>query len=150
MANTISDSTASRSPQDTQPISISLSGNTAELLEFLATSQGISQNEAIRRAISTEAYFLKEHQLIDIALSPALKQEIRDGVILKKKGASNGIAITLIVFFGVSLLAEFLLIGLGAFYAQANSDLIKDTLPLLINSLTCILSLALALYFREK
>jgi Ribbon-helix-helix protein, copG family len=41
-------------------MSISLSGDTAELLEFLAASQGISQNEAIRRAIATDVYFIKE------------------------------------------------------------------------------------------
>jgi hypothetical protein len=41
-------------------MSISLSGDTAELLEFLAESQGISQNEAIRRAIATDVYFIKE------------------------------------------------------------------------------------------
>jgi hypothetical protein len=43
-------------------LSISLSGDTATLLEFLATSQGISQNEALRKAISTEAYLLKERK----------------------------------------------------------------------------------------
>lgn len=86
----------------------------------------------------------------DVALQPQVKQEIQDWVAQKREGARGGIAIALIVFFGVSLLAEFLLIGLGAFYPQANSALIKDTLPLLINSLTSIVSLALAFYFKEK
>lgn len=86
----------------------------------------------------------------DVALQPQVKQEIQDWVAQKREGARGGIAIVLIVFFGVSLLAEFLLIGLGAFYPQANSALIKDTLPLLINSLTSIVSLALAFYFKEK
>jgi hypothetical protein len=89
-------------------------------------------------------------KLRDIALQPRVKQEIQDWVAHKREGAKGGIAIVLVVFFGVSLLAEFLLIGLGAFYPQANSDLIKDTLPLLINSLTSIVSLALAFYFKEK
>jgi hypothetical protein len=86
----------------------------------------------------------------DIVLQPQVKQEIQDWVAQKREGARGGIAIALIVFFGVSLLAEFLLIGIGAFYPQANSALIKDTLPLLINSLTSIVSLALAFYFKEK
>jgi hypothetical protein len=89
-------------------------------------------------------------KLRDVALQPQVKQEIQDWVAQKREGARGGIAIALIVFFGVSLLAEFLLIGLGAFYPQANSALIKDTLPLLINSLTSIVSLALAFYFKEK
>lgn len=86
----------------------------------------------------------------DVPLQPQVKQEIQDWIAQKREGARGGIAITLIVFFGVSLLAEFSLIGLGAFYPQSNSDLIKDTLPLLINSLTSIVSLALAFYFKEK
>ena len=86
----------------------------------------------------------------DVALQPQVKQEIQDWVAQKRAGARGGIAITLLVFFGVSLLAEFLLIGLGAFYPQSNTALIKDTLPLLINSLTAIVSLALAFYFKEK
>jgi hypothetical protein len=86
----------------------------------------------------------------DVPLQPQVKQEIQDWVVQRREGARGGIAITLIIFFGVSLLAEFLLIGLGAFYPQANSALIKDTLPLLINSLTSILSLALAFYFKDK
>ncbi|WP_309729534.1 hypothetical protein [Chamaesiphon sp. OTE_75_metabat_556] len=86
----------------------------------------------------------------DVALQPQVKQEIQDWIAQKREGARGGIAITLIVFFGVSLLAEFLLIGLGAFYPQSNTALIKDTLPLLINSLTAIVSLALAFYFKEK
>jgi hypothetical protein len=86
----------------------------------------------------------------DRALQPQVKQEIQDWIAQKREGARGGIAITLLVFFGVSLLAEFLLIGLGAFYPQSNTALIKDTLPLLINSLTAIVSLALAFYFKEK
>jgi Ribbon-helix-helix protein, copG family len=60
MSNSTADNTAPRSPQGTKRMSISLSGDTAELLEFLAESQGISQNEAIRRAIATDVYFVKE------------------------------------------------------------------------------------------
>lgn len=47
-------------PNNTKRMSISLSGDIVELLEFLAERQGISQNEAIRRAIATDVYFLKE------------------------------------------------------------------------------------------
>lgn len=41
-------------------LSVSLSDDAADLLEFLAQSQSITQNEALRRAIATEAYLLKE------------------------------------------------------------------------------------------
>lgn len=47
-------------PNNNKRISIGLSGDIVELLEFLAERQGISQNEAIRRAIATDYYFLKE------------------------------------------------------------------------------------------
>lgn len=40
-------------------MSISLSGDSAAMLDELATGQGISINEALRLAIATEAYFYK-------------------------------------------------------------------------------------------
>jgi hypothetical protein len=40
----------------------------------------------------------------DVALQPQVKQEIQDWVAQKREGARGGIAIALIVFFGVSLL----------------------------------------------
>lgn len=43
-------------------LSISLSEDAATLLEFLASSQGISQNEALRKAIATEAHLLEERK----------------------------------------------------------------------------------------
>ncbi|NEQ35221.1 MAG: hypothetical protein F6K40_02415 [Okeania sp. SIO3I5] len=49
---------ASRPP--TKRMSVTLPTDVAEMLEFLATSQGITQNEALRKAIATEAYFQKE------------------------------------------------------------------------------------------
>ena len=51
---------ASRPPTSNKRMSITLPTEVAEMLEFLATSQGISQNEALRKAIATEAYFHKE------------------------------------------------------------------------------------------
>ena len=137
--NPIADNTDPKSDRDNRRMSIDLSGETVELLEFLAASQGISHNEAIRRAIAT-----------DVALQSQVKQDIQEWVARKKVGARSGIPIAIIVFFGVSLLAEFLLIGLGTFYPQSNSDLIKDMLPLLINSLTAIVSITLAFYFKEQ
>jgi hypothetical protein len=41
-------------------MSISLTGNAAEVLDELAKSQDITQNEALRKAIGTEAYIRKE------------------------------------------------------------------------------------------
>jgi hypothetical protein len=86
----------------------------------------------------------------DIPLQPEIRKDLEAWAAQRKGATKSGIAVTLIVFFGVSLLAEFLLIGFGAFYPQANVALIKDTLPLLINSLTAMLSLALAFYFKDK
>lgn len=43
-------------------LSIALPADVAKMLEFLANSQGISQNEAIRKAIATESYFLQARQ----------------------------------------------------------------------------------------
>ena len=51
-------------PLKSKRMSISLPPDIAELLEFLANIQGISQNEALRKAIATEGY---------------LQQEIREG-----------------------------------------------------------------------
>ena len=44
----------------TKRMSVTLPTDVAEMLELLATNQGITQNEAIRKAIATEAYFQKE------------------------------------------------------------------------------------------
>jgi hypothetical protein len=51
-----------RSPNITKRRSLNLFSDTVEFLEYLAEEQGISDNEAIRRAIATEAYFLKERR----------------------------------------------------------------------------------------
>ena len=99
---------------------------------------------------------IKDEKLVDIPLvrdvppQAEIRKDLEAWVAQKREGARSGIATTLIVFFGLSLLAEFILIGFGAFYPQANTALIKDTLPLLINSLTSIVSLALAFYFKDK
>jgi Ribbon-helix-helix protein, copG family len=76
--NTVADSTAPRSVQSTKRMSIGLSGETVELLEFLADSQGISQNEAIRRAIATDVYFLKERLEGSKVLIQKSDKEIRE------------------------------------------------------------------------
>ncbi|HEY9798722.1 MAG TPA: ribbon-helix-helix protein, CopG family [Leptolyngbyaceae cyanobacterium] len=59
-------------------MSISLSGDIARLLEFLAESQGISQNEALRKAIATEAYLLQERQQGTKVLLQKPDKEIRE------------------------------------------------------------------------
>jgi hypothetical protein len=86
----------------------------------------------------------------DVPLQSQLEQEVKDWIAQKREGSRSGIAITVVVFFGASLLVEFLLIGLGSFYPQTNIALIKDTLPLLINSLTSIVTIVLVFYFKEK
>ena len=105
-------------------------------------------SELVASAINLKSTDLVAPQ--DRPAQPQTRKDLEEWIARKREGSRSGITITLIVFFGVSLLAEFLLIGLGAFYHQANTALIKDTLPLLINSLTSILSLALAFYFRDK
>jgi hypothetical protein len=86
----------------------------------------------------------------DIPLQATTKQEIQDWIAQKREGSRSGIAITVIVFFGIFMLAELLLIGLGTFYPPANLDLIKNTLPLLGSSLTSIVTIVLVFYFKEK
>jgi hypothetical protein len=57
-------------------MSLGLNGHWAKDVEFLAESQGITQNEAIRKAIGTEYY---------------IRQEIEDGskfFVLKSDGRS--------------------------------------------------------------
>lgn len=76
--NTIADNTAPKSIPNTKRMSIGLSGETVELLEFLAQSQGISQNEAIRRAIATDVYFLKERLEGSKVLLQKPDKEIRE------------------------------------------------------------------------
>jgi hypothetical protein len=76
--NTLADNTAPKPIQSTKRMSIGLSGETVELLEFLADSQGISQNEAIRRAIATDVYFLKERLEGSKVLLQKPDKEIRE------------------------------------------------------------------------
>lgn len=59
-------------------MSISLSGDAARMLEFLAESQGITQNEALRKAIATEAYFHQERSQGTKILLQRLNQEVRE------------------------------------------------------------------------
>jgi len=44
-------------------MSITLTGNSIEHLEFLSNSQGITQNEALKKAIATEVY-IRKHVMI--------------------------------------------------------------------------------------
>lgn len=59
-------------------LSISLSDDAANLLEFLAQTQGITQNEALRRAIATEAYLLEERMQGTKVLLQKPDKEIRE------------------------------------------------------------------------
>jgi hypothetical protein len=67
-------------PNNSKRMSIGLSGDIVELLEFLAERQGISQNEAIRRAIATDYYFLKERLQGANVLIQKPDKEIREVV----------------------------------------------------------------------
>jgi Ribbon-helix-helix protein, copG family len=59
-------------------LSVSLSDDAANLLEFLAQSQGITQNEALRKAIATEAYLLEERTQGTKVLLQKPDKEIRE------------------------------------------------------------------------
>lgn len=61
-------------------ISVSLPEETARLLELIAKSQGISQNEAIRRAIATEAYLRQATTEGYKVLLQSQEKEIREVV----------------------------------------------------------------------
>jgi hypothetical protein len=130
-----------------------------ELALMLLQEQDLAAN-------SEHAPIWDVHNRIDSNNSPASREEREPLTSLLPRDRSDnpqdsltqkrsivkrsGITIVLIVFFGVSLLAEFLLIGEGAFYPQANVTLIKDTLPLLINSLTSLVTLALVFDFKNE
>lgn len=62
----------------TKRTTITLDDATSGLLDFLARSQDISQNEAIRRAIATEAYIQQEIQEGSIILVQKSNKEIRE------------------------------------------------------------------------
>lgn len=55
-------SNSGNNPNPVKRMSITLPSNVADMLEFLAQSQGISQNEALRKAIATETYFRQQIQ----------------------------------------------------------------------------------------
>ncbi|MBD1844548.1 ribbon-helix-helix protein, CopG family [Cyanobacteria bacterium FACHB-63] len=61
-------------------MSISLPADIAEMLEVLTSHQGISQNEAIRKAIATEAYVYKERMQGSKVLLQKSDGEIREVV----------------------------------------------------------------------
>lgn len=63
---------------DVKRMSVSLSGDIARMLEFLAKSQGISQNEALRKAIATEAYLLQERMQGTKVLLQHPDKEVRE------------------------------------------------------------------------
>ncbi len=68
---------AARAPS-AKRMSISLSGDAVKFLEFLAESQGISQNEALRKAIATEFYLLEERLKGSKVLLQRADEEIRE------------------------------------------------------------------------
>jgi Ribbon-helix-helix protein, copG family len=68
------------SPPNAKRMSVSLTGDIVELLEFLAEKQGITQNEAIRRAIATDVYFLKERSAGGTVLIQKPDKELREVV----------------------------------------------------------------------
>lgn len=61
-------------------MSVTLSGDAAKWLESLAESQGITQTEALRKAIATEAYIQREISEGSKILVQKADKEIREVV----------------------------------------------------------------------
>lgn len=74
------DKQVSSSSGNVKRMSISLPSDIAQMLEFLAEFQGISQNEALRKAIATEAYLLRERIQGTKVLLQKPDKEIREVV----------------------------------------------------------------------
>lgn len=65
---------------NTKRMSVNLSGDAARLLAYLAEAQGITQNEALRKAIATEAYFRQEMEQGAKVLIQKSNKDIREVV----------------------------------------------------------------------
>ena len=63
---------------DSKRMSVSLPQETAKMLELLSELQGISQVEALRRAISTEAYIQREIKNGSRILVESTDKQIRE------------------------------------------------------------------------
>lgn len=70
--------TAPRPPN--KRMTVTFSGDILAALDFLAETQGISQNEVLRKAIATEAYLFKERQQGSKVLLQKPDGEIREVV----------------------------------------------------------------------
>lgn len=73
---------ASPLPTKNKRMSITLPVEIAEMLEFLAASQSITQNEALRKAIATENYFRREIiQGATILITNSDKESVKEVVL---------------------------------------------------------------------
>ena len=79
-ANSLSSKKDSINTSGVKRMSVSLSADAARMLEFIAQSQGISQNEALRKAIATEAYLLQEITQGSKVLLQKKNKEVREVV----------------------------------------------------------------------
>jgi len=73
-------SNESSNASNTKRMSVSLSGDAARLLAYLAETQGITQNEALRKAIATEAYLRQEMEQGAKVLLQKSNKDIREVV----------------------------------------------------------------------
>ena len=65
-------------PPNVKRMSVTLSSDAAQLLEWLAATQGITQTEALRKAIATEAYLYKEIKQGSKVLILTSDKEVRE------------------------------------------------------------------------
>lgn len=70
----------SSSATSNKRMSVSLSGDAARMLAYLAEAQGITQNEALRKAIATEAYLREEMEQGAKVLLQKSNKDIREVV----------------------------------------------------------------------
>ena len=72
------DRPAARSPTAIKRMTISLPEDVVQMLEKLSDSQGVTQNEAIRRAIATESYLKDELEKGSTLLIQKSNRDIRE------------------------------------------------------------------------
>jgi hypothetical protein len=76
----VNNAPAARSPTTPKRMTISLNDDIVQMLEKLADSQGVTQIEAIRRAIATESYLKGELENGSTILIQKSNNEIREVV----------------------------------------------------------------------
>lgn len=78
------------------------------------------------------------------------KTAIHQWAELQQETTRTKLAMTLVKFFGTSLVATFVLMGAAAFNPNADKAFIKDLIPQVITPQVTLLAVALGYYFGAK